>query len=472
MSVNEPNRRISKDHPKYSRLFISYGGNNYTEPELRDAFAKFGIIEEIRIPKNHNTGEPKGVAYIKFSKTSEAAAALEEMHNKYVGRSSRPIRVMVANDRSSINSNEHFDNETAKRVFITVPRNATELELEEYFTQFGDVHTVLLQRDRNTGDSKGFAYVTYKSFLGAACATEDADRKYRVVFAAPKNTNKRSNTAFESNINILAAPTDDGLLSMMNVAPAGYTRVCAMCSPFVHKFYIEKLFGLIPGMLECQYVVDLIREHPKVYVTYSNPVSAAYAVQKLHNFEYPPGEKIFVKPDFSETYQRRAVRSEIPKAINNLKTAMNSVATATPDLKQLVDAIAQASSLIKTMTTGVEESDTKLDSTDFNYCSVPVPAPKPMAEIDSPVAKRCFLVCQPQPPPQSVLRDIFCRFGSLINVYTLPNKTVGYASYADANSASEAIRVLHGAEICGVRTKVLEAEDRPNINSYKRMKTE
>lgn len=57
------------------------------------------------------------------------------------------------------------------------------------------------------------------------------------------------------------------------------------------------------------------------------------------------------------------------------------------------------------------------------------------------------------------MRDIFCRFGNLISVYTLPNKTVGYARYSTVESADEALNTLHGAEVCGVRMKVVEADE-------------
>lgn len=37
-----------------------------------------------------------GITYIKYGKTSEAAAALEEMHGRTLGDSSRHIKVMIA----------------------------------------------------------------------------------------------------------------------------------------------------------------------------------------------------------------------------------------------------------------------------------------------------------------------------------------------------------------------------------------
>lgn len=58
-----------------------------------------------------------------------------------------------------------------------------------------------------------------------------------------------------------------------------------------------------------------------------------------------------------------------------------------------------------------------------------------------------------------MLSNIFCRFGDLLDVYMLQNKNCGYAKYASEESATNAIKVLNGAEICGVKLKVMEAEE-------------
>lgn len=54
-----------------------------------------------------------------------------------------------------------------------------------------------------------------------------------------------------------------------------------------------------------------------------------------------------------------------------------------------------------------------------------------------------------------MLINIFSRFGDLIDVYMLQNKNCGYAKYASESSAMAAIDVLHRAEICGVKLKVI-----------------
>ncbi|GBP89441.1 RNA-binding protein 45 [Eumeta japonica] len=462
--------RNTQDYPPYSRLF-TVCGKQADEDTLSQAFSRFGQIEDIKIPRDHKTGISKGVAYIKFSKTSEAALALESMHMNYLPNSNRPMKVMVAANRSEIQS--EFDVENYKRLFITVPKVMTEEEITEYFEKFGRVESVHLQRNRDTGENKGFAYVKYHRFSEAAFSMESCDKKYRCIFAMPKQQIKRNETTFESNLNTLTATSSNAvsISTMMNVQPEGYNRVLVLCSPQLTQLYVEMLFDIIPGMVSCQYIVDLMRNVGKAKVIYSNPVSAAYAVQKLNNFEYPPGQKVFVKPDY--TVGDNAIgQNDIPTVINNLKNAMNTVKSDKPDLAKLAEMIAEASNVIKAATTGLTDEIIP-DSNDLNYCSVKLPPPKPLADIDAPVAKRCFLVCKPQPPPLTVLRDVFCRFGDLVSVYTLPNKTVGYARYTSVEAADEAIKTLHGAEICGVRMKVLEADEKPDEyeNSHKRMRT-
>ena len=88
---------------------------------------------------------------------------------------------------------------------------------------------------------------------------------------------------------------------------------------------------------------------------------------------------------------------------------------------------------------------------DPSYCSVKLPPPQPLAPPDSPVAERLFVVCTPYHPVIYILKDVFGRFGGLIDIYLLAGKTCGYAKYANRESAEKAVATLHGQEICGNR---------------------
>merc|ERR1712038_547534 len=92
------------------------------------------------------------------------------------------------------------------------------------------------------------------------------------------------------------------------------------------------------------------------------------------------------------------------------------------------------------------------------YCSVKLPPPQPLAAMDSEVAERLFIVCTPVPPQLYAMKDVFGRFGNLIDIYMLNGKTCGYAKYAMKESAERAIEALHGQELCGSRLKVMLAD--------------
>jgi len=58
--------------------------------------------------------------------------------------------------------------------------------------------------------------------------------------------------------------------------------------------------------------------------------------------------------------------------------------------------------------------------------------------------------------------------GDLIDVFTLKNKNFGYAKYAAAEGAEKAMQVLHGAEVCGAKLKVLTAEPPKSVDESAR----
>jgi RNA recognition motif-containing protein len=121
-----------------------------------------GRIEEIRILKDRD-GTSKGVAYIKFSKTSEAATACETMNGEQIGDSARPIKVLIAASRQmGAASAKSREEEKAQRLFIITPKEFSEDNLYEQFGKYGPIDDVTIVRDRKTRDGKHFAYIKFK----------------------------------------------------------------------------------------------------------------------------------------------------------------------------------------------------------------------------------------------------------------------------------------------------------------------
>ncbi|CAH0722136.1 unnamed protein product, partial [Brenthis ino] len=458
-------RTERKEESPHSRLFVVCN-KQLREDDLLSRFECFGTIEDLYMPKDRNSGESKGVAYIKYNKTSSAAAAIKELHLKVTGNDNKPMKVMVAVGKNESTQNENEDR--YKRLFIKVHKDATESEIRQHFINFGHVESVHLQRDKVTDVCKGFAYVQYKTFYDAAKAYEECDKKYRAVFATPRDVLKRSRNSSDTDNMIVPKNTYNNFNDRYNPPEFAFNRnesfnahasghsedfnsIIVKCTPQVPQKCIEQLFNIIPGLVQFQYSLDTYSGISKALITYKEKRYAEYAIVKLNNFEFPSGEIISVRPDKNPLSMAATHLSSIA---NNFKIAVDS---GTPDLKQLADAIAKASSLIKAASNQVDIEEPQ----DFKYCSVSLPSPKPMVDINSRVAQRLFIICKPHPPPITTLQDVFCRFGDLINVSTIPNKTFGFVKYASSSSAQEAMKHLNGATVTGIKLKVLEADERP-----------
>ncbi|XP_050714485.1 RNA-binding protein 45-like isoform X3 [Eriocheir sinensis] len=531
------------DEPPHSRLFIVCG-KSITEEDFRESFSKHGTIEEIWVVKDRNTEEPKGVTYIKFSKTSEAATAMEEMNGRCIGGHPRPLKVLIAHSRDQGSRRDMNEEERLLRLFVVVPKSLSEAELREHFVQFGDIDYVSIVRDRNTRDSKGFAYVKYHRMSHAAKAFESCDRSFKPVFADPK-PQKSDGIKFDGggrgdirgelrgseagyggyssgpitpHINNHHSPFD--AISYMDTSglnPEGVTRLTVIASPTLNQDQLWKLFDLIPGLDYC----DLRKDHKSgqmvhhqargvATVVYNNIQSATYAKEKLHGFEYPPGQRLIVKfdsrhdippgpPPMMTGAPGGPPYAGLPRGVSGALVPHNgtmgssppsALTTAPPalsgggqpnsniqqNLAQLAETIAQATSLIQAA--GLNQGQSTVNNIggspgqlasgetyDPSYCSVKLPPPQPLAPVDSAVAERLFIVCHPSPPPIYALKDVFGRFGNLIDIYMLNGKTFGYAKYSSKDSADKAIVVLHGQEVLGSRLKVMEADPHDKADS-------
>jgi len=427
------------DAPPNSRLFVICG-KDITEDDFRDAFEVHGTIEKIEIHRDKK-GESKGIAYIKFSKTSEAAIAIEQLNGRCIGDHPRPLKVLIANSRDQGNSREFKEKEEERllRLFVVVPKDQVETDLKEYFSRFGAVQYVNIVKDKETRISKGFAYIKYYRLSHAAKAFETCDRSYKPVFADPRppKCDDFTNGHIPRSISDPGRQADSCVLSVV-------------CSPTVNEDQLWRLFDLIPGLDYCELrQVDPRNNRSFGIAVYTNIRAATYAKKKLHGFEYPPGERLIVKFEPADHhFQYRHPQ------LNQAYSQLSHLNTYPHHLKTLADKIAQATSLIK----AANLNDPCQYSYDPSYCTISLPRPQPLAPMDSNVEERLFVVCTPSIPPIYAVKDVFGRFGGLVDFYFLNGKRCGYALFSKEESAKAAMNSLNGQEICGSRMKVMLAE--------------
>uniref|UniRef100_UPI00358FBAC7 RNA-binding protein 45-like isoform X2 n=1 Tax=Myxine glutinosa TaxID=7769 RepID=UPI00358FBAC7 len=495
---------VNLDEPPNSRLFLVVSRST-TETELRAMFDKFGEIQDVWSVKDKFTKEAKGVAYVKFGKSSQACRAMEELNGKSLS-DGKPMKVLIAQSRSS-SCHRDVEDEDLTRIFVMIPKTFTQEDLKSNFEEFGDIEYCRIQRDKATGEGKGYGYVRYMRPSQAALAIEDSDRRFRAILAEPKyRTNQgpqsewhhpaqgsRDNFGHDGrfqggamqnvqNLGPKPMPAPFGEFDRRHAAPPssnqlsnhlpGFTRCLSVAmNASITREQLTSIFRLIPGLDFCDAQKDIFNGCRLGYIRYNNPASAIYAKEKLHKFEYPPGSPLnvnFVEDvDLASSGENALgmmalqlvtaqVMSVVSSSFNNSSPSqgqmpprmmLNSPAAAPPQPPPFYDAPYENS-----------------------FTSASLPPRQPLVPPDSPMKKRLFIVCSNIPPPIDALHDVFCRFGNLIEIYMLANKCYGFAKYADESSAKAAIQVMNGEEVCGVKLKVLPA-DPPKDDPRKRQRT-
>lgn len=82
------------DEPPNSRVFVVLG-KDAGEALIRERFAPFGDIQNIWLLRDKRTNESRGIAFIKFARSSQACRAMEEMHGRSLVPDTKPIKVRL-----------------------------------------------------------------------------------------------------------------------------------------------------------------------------------------------------------------------------------------------------------------------------------------------------------------------------------------------------------------------------------------
>jgi len=80
--------------------------------------------------------------------------------------------------------NAAAQDEDERKLFVGgLPQDAKDPEIREYFSKYGEIDVITLKTDQNTGRSRGFAFVVFKSVEGvdAACAVPEHTVKNKKV---------------------------------------------------------------------------------------------------------------------------------------------------------------------------------------------------------------------------------------------------------------------------------------------------
>jgi RNA recognition motif-containing protein len=80
-----------------TNLFVGNFSWNMGEDDMRELFAPYGELEDVKLIIDRMTGRSKGFGFVKFVNEEDAARALAELNDKEVD--GREIKITVARPR-------------------------------------------------------------------------------------------------------------------------------------------------------------------------------------------------------------------------------------------------------------------------------------------------------------------------------------------------------------------------------------
>ena len=166
---------------------------------LSQEFADCGEVISARVQLDRNTGKSRGFGYVTFATTEAADAAIVLNGTKEIdGRTlnldkstdvgaNREKRAQAFGDARSAPS---------KVLFVgNLSWNTTEDTIWDAFSEYGEVNSVRLPTDRESGKPKGYGYIEFsvvdsaKKALDAMSGEELDGRPIRLDFSQPRDPN-------------------------------------------------------------------------------------------------------------------------------------------------------------------------------------------------------------------------------------------------------------------------------------------
>jgi len=175
------------------------------EAWLTQEFEQFGELAGVRLITDRETGRSKGFGYVEFTNAADAAKAHDAMKGTEID--GRLCNVDYASsNRKEGGQKERFQaraktfgdqtSEPSDTLFVgNLSFDAGQETVSEAFGEYGTVISVRLPTDRETGQMKGFGYVTFstvdeaKSALEAMQGANIGGRNCRLDFSQPRPQN-------------------------------------------------------------------------------------------------------------------------------------------------------------------------------------------------------------------------------------------------------------------------------------------
>jgi len=169
--------------PAFRKVFVRGLPFSCTSEQLRNLFASHGEIEEAAVIMDKSTGTCKGYGFVTYKDVDSTHNALDIPVRKFEGRE---IHCNLAAVGANSNAGENHrggktkdnDDISLRKLFCRgLSYDTSNESFLALFSPFGDIEEGSIARDRNTGQSRGYGFITFKSKVAAMKALENPEKQ-------------------------------------------------------------------------------------------------------------------------------------------------------------------------------------------------------------------------------------------------------------------------------------------------------
>lgn len=157
------------NRPHSNKVYVAGIAWDCSEEDLADYFKKFGSVAGTMIQKDKFTGRSRGFGFVIFDDAEAVENCLARADQLEI--KGRRLEVKRALAKGSAVLLYPDSGGRSNKIYVAgVDAECATEDLHDYFSQYGAIEECYIQKDRSTGASRGFAFITFVDFAGAESA--------------------------------------------------------------------------------------------------------------------------------------------------------------------------------------------------------------------------------------------------------------------------------------------------------------
>ncbi|CAA6664127.1 unnamed protein product [Spirodela intermedia] len=171
-SLEKGDKGALPEPPEDAKLFVGNLPYDMDSEMLAQLFEQAGIVEVAEVIYNRETDQSRGFGFVTMSSVEEAEKAIQTLNRHYIeGRLLTVNKAAPRGSRPERSQSERTPRgfEPRSRIYVgNLPWSVDEARLEQVFSEYGKVVETRVVYDRESGRSRGFAFLTMTIRVNAA----------------------------------------------------------------------------------------------------------------------------------------------------------------------------------------------------------------------------------------------------------------------------------------------------------------